>query len=417
MTVNIATTAAQYWRLYIQANPAYIVITEMEIYDSGYQSDGKFISKSIDFGSAPASFGHLAATITTNSENYQFFTQSSADGSTWDSEANVSNGSLITSTVRRYLRWGVYLYSSTGVYSPVIADVFVGGTYLSQIHDTGGNIFQWGAFQYAGNALGQSIKAYYRAASSSGGVSSASWTEIVPGAIPAAATTDTFIQIRIELSTSDAAYAPYLTGFTVNWVVGNGNGVNTLQNVASFVWLNRYWLAAATLGASSNDIVIVKGKSTFGSPFHKKDFSILSFARFQDYFIAGSSVDGSIYRMEYGYSKNGSAMDAFYETADFNKPGAFMYQGYEIIFNGDRTGPYTVSVGISIDGGITFDEVDVDLTRATTTTNIGFTKKLNVSFMADKFRLRIRNNAADQPFSVDSLDVFYRLLPERGSLN
>lgn len=390
------------------------------VYSAKYEPTGSFISKTIDYLTVPFSFGTFAASTEAaqvpGHSTISFFTQSSVDGVTWDIHVPVANGGIIQSNGARYLRWGAD-FTSDGADTHVVYHAYVGGTYISAIHNTGGSILQWGAFEVNANKLGQTVDAYYRAAATSGGVLAASWTAITPGSVPNTAITNVYIQIKLELATTNSSYAPYVNSHTVNWIYGTAGGINTLQNVASFVWLNRYWLSAATLGATANDIVLVKGKATYGSPFHKKDFAVLSFARFQDYFIAGSSTDGSIYRMEYGYSKDGEALDAFYETGDYTKPGAFMFQGYEIVFNGDRTGPYTVSIGISIDGGITYDEVDVDLTRATSTTNLGFTKKLNVSFMGDKFRLRVRNNAADQPFTVDGLDVFYRLLPSRGSLN
>lgn len=403
-------------RLIVTGRNMQITMTEFEVYAAGYEADGKFISRTLDYTTAPASFGTLAAAITTNGETYQFFTQSSADGTSWDAEVNVSNGGAIGSTVRRYLRWGVYLYSSTGENSVNVNKVYVGGTYISPIIDTGGNINAWSIFQIAQNAAGQTINAYYRAASSSAGVTAQSWTALAPGAVPGAAVTDTFIQIRLELSTANASFAPSITSFTVNWVVGTGSGINTTQNVASIVILNRYWLSAATFGSEANDIIIVRGKATFGSPWHKKDFAMLSFARFQDYYIAGSSTDGSIYRLEFGYSKDGSAMDSFFETADFSKSG-FMLHLYELLVSADRMGPYDLSVGVSTDGGISYTDKAIDLTREELTDPLSFTTKLNITFLTDSFRLRFRTNAADQPFSVDDTRVFYRLTPNRGSLN
>lgn len=417
ITSDFAMTSCRYVRVRIVGNKGVWAMSEMQVYLSAYEADGKFVSPSVDFGTAPESFGKLAATITSNGEAYQFFTQSSADGSTWDGEVAVSNGSAIGSTLRRYIRWGVYLYSSTGVNTPVIDKVFVGSSYTSIVFNTGGNIFQWGAFQLAANFSGQSVLAYYRASSTSGSVLALPWTAIANGAIPNTALTNQYIQIRIELSSGDATQVPYVTGTTVNWILGSGSGVNTLQNVASFVWLNRYWLSAATLGAMANDIVIVRGKSTFNSPYHKKDFSILSFCRFQDYFIAGSSTNGDIYRLETGYSKDGAAMDSFYETADFDKSG-FLLKLLEIVVNTERSGPYNLNVGISIDGGISWTEKTIDLTRQSLTQNSSFVKKLIAgSIMSDKFRLRVRINAADQPFSVDGITVYHRLSLMRGSIN
>jgi len=414
LTLDITTTNARYWRLYCVANKAYYLLKEIEIYGAAYETDGKFISRSLDFGTAPASYGTLAAAIVSNGEAYQFFTQSSTDNSTWDSEANVANGAAITSASKRYLRWGVYLYSSTGVYTPVIDKVYVGSTYISEIHNTGGDIFQWGAFQVSQFKAGQTVTAYYRAAATSVGVASESWTAIVPGAFPSADLTDVYIQIKLELSTIDATQAPYVDSFTVNWILSSGVGVNTLQNVASIVILNRYWLTAATLGAEENDIIIVRGKSTFNSPWHKKDFKVLSFCRFQDYYIAGSSEDGSIYRLEYGYSKNGSAMDSYYETADFSKDG-FMLKGRELLVDTERSGSYNLSIGWSTDEGLTYTEKSIDLTRDSGDST-SFTKRLNINFMSEGIRFRVRINGADQPFCVNGITCYYRVSPQRGSI-
>lgn len=414
ITVDFSTSSARYWRFLLTADASYYVLKEMEIYLAGYEADGKYISQTIDYTTAPASFGTLAASITTNGENYQFFTQSSANGSSWDAEVNVSNGAAIGSTVRRYLRWGVYLYSSTGISTPVVGKVYVGATYISEIHDTGGDILQWGAFQSDRFAAGQTVNYYYRAASTSGGVLAASWTAIVPGAVPNTAVTNTFIQIRIEMSTTDATQVPFVNSFTVNWVLASSSGASVLQNVASFVWLNRYWLTAATLGADENDVVIVLGKSTFGSPWQKKSFKLLSFCRFQDIFIAGSSEDGTLFRLEYGHSINGGPMDSYYETQDFSFDD-FLIKGLELLITCDRSGPYNLSLGWSTDGGVTYTEKTVDLTRDSGE-SLSFTKRFFVNFMSDSVRFRIRNNAADQPFSVDSLRCYYRPTLQRGTL-
>jgi hypothetical protein len=396
------------------ATNASITVTEMFVYDAGYSLTGSFISKSLDYGATPATFGNLAASIVTNSETYQFSTQSSADGSTWDSAVNVANGGAIGSTLKRYLRWRVTLNSSTGFATPVIDKVYVGGTYLSEIHDTGGNIFAWAPFQSSFNKSGQTIVWYYRAAATSGAISGASWTAIVPGASPATSVSNPFIQIKIEMSTADSTQIPFVESFTVNWILDSGSGVNTLQNVASIIILNRYWLAAATLGADANDIVIVLGKSSAESPFHQKDFEFLSFCRYQDFYIGGSSTDGSLYRLETGFSKNGSALDSLYETADFSKEG-FQIKGRELHVTCDRSGPYSLFVGWSTDGGLTWTEKELDLTRADGD-SLSFTKKFNISFLSDTVRFRVRINEADQPYSVDELKCYYRLTPQRGTL-
>jgi hypothetical protein len=415
-TKDFTTVSARYVRLFFHSyNGSRIVCTEIEVYSAGYEPDGKFTSRALDYGFVPRTYGTLIAFIEANGEAYQFFTQSSSDGSTWDAEVNLTSGQEITSTVKRYLRWGAYLYSSTGVSTPLIDKVYVGGTYLSEIHDTGGNILQWAAIQVPMDRGGHTIRVYFRAASTSGGVSAESWTEIAPGAVPSTAITNTFIQIKIEFSQENPnEQHPTVEGFTVNWVLSSSSGASVLQNVASFVWLNRYWLSAATLSADNNDIVIVRGKSTFDSPWHTKDFALLTFCRFQDIFIAGSSVDGSLYQLETGYSKNGSAMDSYYETKDFSEDNFFL-KGRELLVQTDRSGPYNLTVGYSVDSGLNWTDKSIDLTRETGE-SLSFTKRLNISYMRDQVRFRVRINAADQPFSVDSITEYHRTSPQRGSI-
>jgi len=412
--IPFATVRCIQVRLFVSMSAGQATLGEMEVYRGGFEPDGTFLSAPIDYGAAPASFGHLTAIIAANGEAYQFFTQSSSDGITWGIEVDVANNALIGSTLRQYLRWGVNLFSSTGLATPVIDKVYVGGTYLSAIHNTGGNILQWGGFTSERNELGQTILYYFRAASTSPGLSSASWTVIVPGAVPNTDIANIFFQVRIELSTSDAARAPFVDSFTVNWVLSTTSGAAVLQNVASFVWLNRYWLAAATLGASENDIVVVLGKSTAKNPWHQKDWSLLSFCRFINVFVGGSSVDGSLFELESSYSKAGEAMDSFYETRDFSNSELQM-KGRELLITCDRMGPYDLDLGWSTDGGETYQEVSVDLTQDDGA-SMSFTKKFNINFMGEKVRFRVRSNAVDKPFSVDGLRLYFRQTLQRGTL-
>lgn len=393
---------------------AKLTVTEMQVYSAGYISVGSFTSKTLDYGTIPATYGALVASITANGEAYQFATQSSSNGTVWEAAVNVTSGGTIGSTFQRYLRWLVTLNSSTGLNTPVIDKVYVGGTYLSEIHNTGGGIFQWAAFQMTQNKAGQTITTYYRGASTSGGVLAASWTAIVTGAVPALAVTDVYVQIKFEFSTADSTQAPSVQSFTVNWIIGTGFGINTLQNVSSIVWLNRYWLSAATLGADANDIIIILGKSTFNSPWHKKPWGILMFCRYNNILIGGSSVDGSLYHLDTGFSQNGEAMDAFYETADLSKDG-FQTKGRELLVTADKSGPYNLNVGWSIDGGLNFTEKSMDLTRDSGEA-LSVTKKFNINWLSESVRFRVRINESDQPFSVDEISAYYRLSPQRGTL-
>lgn len=412
-TVPFATAIARYWRLTIHANKAYHVITELQIYAAGFQSTGKFVSKPLDYINAPTSFGNFNADIVLNGETATFFTQSSSDGSSWDAEVVCTNGGAIGSAVNRYLRWGVN-FSSDSLSTPVLSAVYLASKYESAIHNTGGSIFAWGPYESDYNLAGQTIKFYYRGATTAGGVASASWNLIVPGGVIGFAVTNVYIQFKIEILGGTATTLPVVKSVTINWVVGTGVQAQTLQNVASFFWRNRYWMSAASKGSSSNDTILIRGKKTFKSPWQLKDWPILSFCRFQDGFYGGSSVDGSIYQLDVGNSKDGAAMDSFFETGDFTFMGNHIHC-HEVELEVERMGSYNLRFGISIDRGATWIEYDVPLTAST------FIPSYWVKVFVDPgttpyIRFRVRTNGVDQPFQVHNLRAYYEIRTARGSL-
>ena len=387
-------------------------MAECEIYIAAYNSTGKFTSKTLDLGLTPAAYGNFSATEILNGETTAYFTQSSADGSSWDAEVSCTNGGAIGSTVRRYLRWGVN-FTSDGNHSPVVQEAFLPAVYQSAIHDTGGSIFSWGPFE-SDRTLPLQCNFYYRAATTSGGVSAASWNLIVPGGVVNTSTSNRYIQFKIEILNGDSTHLPVVTSVTINWVTGTGTQLTTLQNVASVAWRNRYWMAAAGPSATANDTVLVRGKKTFGSPWQLKDFPLLSFTRFYDSLYAGSSNDGSIYQIDTGHSKNGTAIDSYFETGDFTF-GGFYINPKEILVEVERKGPYNLYVGLSIDRGNTWVDYAVDLTTSSYAPS--YTKRINVgTYNTDRIRFRVRTNGVDEPFEVHRLIFYYNIEAARGSI-
>jgi hypothetical protein len=144
-----------------------------------------------------------------------------------------------------------------------------------------------------------------------------------------------------------------------------------------------------------------------------KDWQILSFTRYFDSLYGGSSVDGSIYQLDTGYSKNGVAMDSHFETHDFTF-GGFTAQLVELLIEAERTGPWNLTVGVSVDGGRTFDSYLMDLTPSTYDTE--YIKRINLSYTTTRFRLRFSTNGVDIPFQVHRAIAFYKLQGVRGSI-
>ena len=393
--------------------PGNILMTEIQIYPTAYNATGTFTSKALDLTQAPFTPGNLNVSMSLNGQIATFFTQSSADGVTWEAPVVYNAGTLIGSTMQRYLRW-VVNFNSDGSTTPVIDAVYLQSVYISAIHNTGGNIFSWGPFESVSLLAGKTIFYYYRTATTSGGIPAASWRLIVPGGVLSDPVANQFVQFRIDIQSGEAGFLPIVPSVTINWVEGTAGQQQTLQNVASFVWRNRYYLSAAGPGATSNNTVLVRGKKTFGSPWMLKDWDILSFTRYQDSFYGGWSGDGSIVKLDTGYSRNGNPMDSYFETGDFLFAG-FYINPKEILVEVERKGSYSMSIGFSIDRGNTWMDLPVDLTVSTFAQS--YIKKLNMDTVnTDRIRFRARTNAVDQPFEVHRLIFYYTLESARGSI-
>lgn len=412
-SVSFSTVSARYWRLLIIGNQgSNYIIGELQIFQGGFNLTGKFVSRPLDLTIAPASLGNLNSSEVLNGEGTAYFTQSSDDGSSWDAETSVVNGGAITSTPRRFLRWGVN-FTSDGNNTPVIDAVYLPTLYLSAIHNTGGSIFSWGPFEADYSLVGQVINFYYRTATTSGGVSSASWNLIVPGGVLSTPVAQQFVQFKIEILSGLSMNLPIVRSVTINWVSGTGVQPQTLQNVASAYWRNRYWLAAAGPSATSNDTILVRGKKTFESPWMLKDWNILSFTRYFDSLYGGSSIDGSIYQLDTGFSKAGAPMDSYFETGDFVF-GGLTANFIELDVEVERLGTWNLSVGWSVDNGNTWVEKTIDLSLSTFDSN--YIKRINMNVTATRVRFRFRTNGADTPFQVHRAVAYYKMESERGSI-
>lgn len=383
--------------------------TQVEFYPLGYLATAKFVSKTLDLGETPSTLGKFQADYDLNGGTASFFTQSSVDGATWDSEISVTPGSAIGSTARRFWRWGANLTPSSGyTATPVIRKAYGPGLFVSQTFDTASTIFQWKAYQSDENAASGSILHFYRTATTTAGLAAQSWIAITPGSDIISAVTDDCVQFKVELSSGDPAREPSVDSVTINWITGTEGAISSEQLVHGIVWNGRYWTDVSERGEVANNLVLVRGRKTFNSPWQlKRDWHMLALFIFNDALYGGSSVDGKIYKLDTGYSANGSALDSYFETGDlvgdepdFEKTVMQLVADYELM---GTNADYDLSVGISIDRGVTWTERTVNLQGTGRTT-----KALNLMKQAGQFRFRFRTNGIDQPFIGHGIDALYR---------
>jgi hypothetical protein len=178
-------------------------MSEIDVFGTAYALSGKFVSKPLNFLSVPISMGNFNANYAVNGEGITFFTQSSTDGISWDAEVPCTNGALVGSALKQYLRWGAYFTTSTGDFTPTVDSVWLSSIYVSPIHNTGGNIFAWGPFESDYANTGHAIFHYYRTATSSAAIPSQPWKLIVPGGVISDPVANQFVQFKIEMPNGD----------------------------------------------------------------------------------------------------------------------------------------------------------------------------------------------------------------------
>lgn len=383
--------------------------TQIEFYPLGYLATAKFVSKTLDLTETPFSLGKLQADYGLNGGTASFFTQTSADGSTWDAETAVTVGSTIASTPKRFFRWGVNLTpSSDFTATPVIRKVYGPGLFKSQTFDTASAIFQWKAYQADQDAAGGTILHFYRTATTIGGLAAKAWTAITPGSDITSPTTDTCVQFKVEMSSGDPAREPSVDSVTINWITGTEGAISSEQLVHGIAWNGRYWTDVSELGQNANNLMLIRGRKTFNSPWQlKRDWHMLALFIFNDALYGGSSVDSKIYKLDDGYSANGAALDSFFETGDMagDEPD-FEKNILQLIADYERMGEnaaYNLSIGISTDRGATWTERTISL-KGTGRAS----KALNLFKQEKQFRFRFRTNGIDQPFLFHGLDALYR---------
>lgn len=382
-------------------------MSEISFFPSLYFSTGKFVSKVLDLKEIPFSLGKLQVDYDLNAETASFFTQSSVDGIAWDAETSVTPGSAIASTPRRYFRWGIN-FASDGLDTAVIRKVYGPGLFTSQTFDTASTIFQWKAYQADQQSVSGTILHFYRTATTTGGLSAKSWIAITPGSDIVSDVTDDCVQFKVEMSSGDPSREPSVDSVTVNWITGTEGEINSQQLVHGISWNGRYWTDVSELGEDANNLMLIRGRKTFDSPWQlKRDWHMLALFIFNDALYAGSSTDSNIYKLDTGYSANGTALDSYFETGDMvgDEPD-FQKNIIQLIADYEKMGDnaaYNLDVGVSVDKGDTWTEKTISLLGTGRVT-----KALNLSKQGNQFRFRFRTNGIDQPFIAHGLDAPYR---------
>ena len=185
------------------------------------QLTGNFLSQTLDYANAPASFGHLTYKSTEPSDTtITFKTQSSANGTDWDAEVALGAGGTIDSTEKRYLRWKAYFTrTDDGKAIPYLESVYCGGMEWYSAKYNIGRLDSYQTFLSTYNKYTETLIISYRTARSSAELDTATWYLIDNNEVPVNGLKglDIWIQLKVRFNTDTFANQPVLYDTKIQW--------------------------------------------------------------------------------------------------------------------------------------------------------------------------------------------------------
>ncbi len=279
-------------------------------------TSGTFLSQTFNTGLKSPLWQATGGSFTPNNQTMTIKTQSSSDGSSWDAAVAWSTGTAPASASKQYIRYQVDMATTSAATGfPYFSDVT-----LSARQSTGSYVS--GSFSL-GSASGFGVFAAVDAAN--GGVltytlyTDTDTTKTIVGGVPVAGsyTAKQIVTSGAIPTVSTAAYAffgstfaittatqnPTLSSLNLAWTEGS-----TLKTAAAYT-NQRYWLACA-INSTTNNRVLVYDRNKEWQRYSGINATAMTPYNGNLYFSNTSGV----FQGETGFTDNGSAIDAYYQT-------------------------------------------------------------------------------------------------------
>lgn len=339
---------------------------------------------------------------------FTFTSQVSADNSTFDSGVSATSGASLTSGQKRYVK-----LNATANYSPatlpdsvislqdITLTAYSTGTFYSQVKNAS-SLTGWDTFTATYQDNGGSNTFYIRSASYSFATNASvpSWTAITNGAVPSVST-NTYFQIRADISAASYTSLPALSDFTQNWFEGSATDKSYGAYFDDALW----WAVVSGTGSTTNN-------RTLRYDFLNADWTLYDLA--SNGFLVknnaiyfGSATEGKVFKFGDVDNDNGAAINAYWKSKDFFGDSPFLDK--EIVnlsVFADSVQNSSMSVTYSLNGSSS-TSYTMNLYDANKTV-VRSNKNLPQGKIGNTFSVQFGNNAADQPFEVFAIQYGVR---------
>jgi len=382
----------------------------IDLFEGGKYPMGSYLSQAFDTTISSPAWLSSGASATLNGNSLTAETQSSPDGSSWDSLVSWSTGSAPTSARKRHIRYKVTVSSTASTTGDAtITDVALAarastGTYISQAKEVGTSISSWGNF--SANTSGDGTIAYsVRTATSAAMLDSASWVPVTDNT-QITASTNPFIQVTSTFSITSATNVPTLENFTIFW--NEGALTNTFGSIDKN---HRLMWSLAEDGSSTNNATYIYDMR-FAS-WLKYSAALDAPAKVGDYIYFGSQSVGDVFTYPSGSSDNGTAITSYWKSKDFIGSDPFsekIWKSYSIVAKTESGSNFDLTYSTNMATGV--------LRNYSLTDTSGITlKRINTLFpngtVSTFLNLKFGNDDSDSPFEIYSFRLDHDQRPWR----
>lgn len=380
---TLTTSGRRYWRLRIVQTTNDNRITP-SVNDGSilfFNITGIWISQPTDCTTDVTSYISLTSSISTPAGTTALVQAASSP----DNVTYTSYGALGSIAVQRYVKIKITLTTTsvndiTPQLNSVTLSWSVTGTFTSQAIDTGITPAGWDIFQSVYSLNGGTIAFSMRSASTSGGLSTATYFTVTNGNVPPSSLPVLrFVQWKAIIS-STANNLPMISSTTINWFISSIRP----SRVVSIFYSRTYFLAAQEYGQLVNNVILQYDDRRKWRIW--KGINVNTFSYFFNKPYYGSALTGQLVNFNTGNTDPGGvaiALDLRTKAWDFgklDKPKILR----KVYIKGINTGAvYTVY--FSIDGGKTFNQMLVETQNSasqltTDTSGTLFVHRLSPSF-------------------------------------
>lgn len=270
-----------------------------------------FLSKVLDYGFTPTTLGNFAVSQSLDGgSTVTYKIRVSSDGTNWDAWETITSGSAITSTVKRYVQWYALLNPSTdGLFSSQINAVLIAAQWQSEVKDLGFVPTLWGKFESADSVNSQTLTYWMRSATTSGGVSGATWYQQTPGTLITSISLYQYVQVEVRFNTTNAVLYPSMQNFKITYYQ-----VAELIKPCAYAYRNEYCLNIADVGSTINNVMYKYNSKGYWEPKRTNKYNNIYFIDQTEIVSGTSQSDGYVRLNETGTTDDGVPPTSWFTT-------------------------------------------------------------------------------------------------------